>query len=398
MKHFIRGLRTNENILIAVESLIGSRSTFMEVFLVTFMMSLTINDSPAGYLIYRLLTCALLGIFSQLLVRWIRRYPLASWRLGILAVCLQIVAIMVFYQYADIYPYILAFFGAIESTLFWRPHCVFGAVEVSNSRRLRFESLKNIWSVAIKITVPVILGLVIVETTFIDAAIIVLVLSVVQLFLTFLFKPTVTLPRKSGCKNVIQAIKKYWGRGYFSKIALAQSRGFFASVCAYVVVPILLIHSLSSSDFDLGLYTSFGSILSIIYLGLYWKSKQRPRLRHALLLLASLSMIIMPLIYIVWPNLTIAVVFYLITIIFAERLFNTLAVTAYINVVRDIKDEDKFEVEAVSEGLLSIGRVITLGGLLAIVLLGGSIQTILIYCAATALVSLLFTSQRIIKL
>jgi hypothetical protein len=397
MKPFIRRLRTNENVLIAIEALLHGRAAFTGVFLVTFMVSLSVDDSPAQYLIYRLAASFLLAVMAQLLVRPIRRYPLIAWRLGMVAVCLQIIAIVTLYEYTAIYPYIVAFFTAVEATLFWRPHVILSVTEVSNDRRLRFESLKVFWGVLVKIIMPVVLGLIIVETNFVDASVVVLALSVVQLFVSLLFRPTVKLPRRSGCKNVLQTIKKYRGKGIFSKLAMAQSRGFFTSDAAYVVVPILLIHSLDSSDFDLGLYTSLGAVVAVVYIWLYKSSLRHPRFRYGLLVFSSFSLVAAPLVCIIFPTLIFAVLFYLITHV-VGGMFNTLAIVSFEDVLKKVRDEDKFEVEAVSENLLAIGRVVTLSGLLIIVLLGGDMRLILLYCSVTALVSLLFVNWRTVKL
>jgi hypothetical protein len=245
---------------------------------------------------------------------------------------------------------------------------------------------------------PVILGLVIVETNFVDAGIVVLVLSMVQLLITLLFKPTVALPRTSGSKNIWQTIKKYRGRGVFSKLMLAQSRGLFASMTAYLIVPILFIHDLGGSDLDLGLYTSLGAILFLIYVWLYQLSKRHLRLRRRMLIFASLALIIMPLVCIVYPSLPSAIVLYLVMIIFASGLFNTLAATYNIDIVEAIPSQDKFDVDVLSECFLNVGRMIVLGGFLAIVLCGASMPLILLYCSVTALASLLFIRKRIIRL
>ena len=76
----LRKLRTNENILIAVDVLINSKSAFMNIFLMAFMMRVSLSESPVDFIIYSMTRYACMGVFSILLMGFVRRHTLAAWR------------------------------------------------------------------------------------------------------------------------------------------------------------------------------------------------------------------------------------------------------------------------------------------------------------------------------
>jgi hypothetical protein len=63
----LRRLRTNENVLIAVDVLLHSKSAFMSVFLMAFLMRSSLSSSPEGFLTYNIARYAFIALLSMLL-------------------------------------------------------------------------------------------------------------------------------------------------------------------------------------------------------------------------------------------------------------------------------------------------------------------------------------------
>jgi hypothetical protein len=344
----------------------------------TFMMRLSLTNSPDSYIIYKALGYFFIGLAACLLVRFIRRHPLISYRLGILAVCLQIVAIAVLYQYTEIYPYVLAIFTGIEATLFWRPHNYFCCTEVTNRRRLRFESLGLIWGSILKISLPVILGLIIAETDFINSAVVVLVISLVQLFISLLFRPTKAVNTK--VRPLLTVWRSYLGKGIFGRLILLQLRGFFSSGSAYSIVPIFLIYNALGSDFSLGFYTSVGAAIAI---GLTLAFGGFKKGRRAVLVGLTLLLAVAPLLLMADMNMALLVGFYIISIAVAGKLLNMVATVSINNILHGVNRGDLIEIDVFNEVVLNIFRMIGLFGLLIVIQLFGMGHSTLLLVAAS---------------
>jgi hypothetical protein len=380
---FINKLKTNDNILIAIGSITHARSPFLDVFLMTFMMRLSLENSPTDYIVYKILSFFLMGVLACCLVRIIHKHPLASYRLGMVAACLQIVVIATLHQYPDIYPFVLALFTGVKATLFWRPHTYFCCTEVPNSRRLRFESLGLIWGSILKISLPVVLGLIIVETNFVNSAIIVLIISFVQLFISLLFRPTCVV--KTSTRPLLKVWKKYVGKGVFKRLAILQLRGLVGTGSAYSIVPIFLIYNILGSDFELGLWTSIGAVVAIgltMFFGIVKK-------RRLALIVFALLMVASPLLLMMRLDLALIIGFYIVSVAVAGKLLDLVASVSASNILYDVDDADKIEMDVFNEITLNFYRVLGLGGLLVAVSLPSASQyLILIVAIASALLAM----------
>ena len=162
----LRKLRTNENVLIAVDVLLHSKAAFMNVFLMAFMIRSSLKDSPVSFLVYCIVRYALIGIFSILLLRLTRKHTLAAWRTSMVFSVFQIVSVMVLNSRAAYFPFIMAVFAACESVLYWRPKMYYDTTEVPDDRRLRFKSMGQILIEFAKISVPIVLGIIISNSSY----------------------------------------------------------------------------------------------------------------------------------------------------------------------------------------------------------------------------------------
>ena len=120
----LRKMRTNENVLIAVDILLHSKSAFMNVFLMAFMIRASLKDSPASFLIYCIVRYALMGIFSIVLLRLTRRHTLLAWRTSMIFSIFQIIGVIFLNSASPYFPFVIAVFSALESVLYWRPKCI----------------------------------------------------------------------------------------------------------------------------------------------------------------------------------------------------------------------------------------------------------------------------------
>ena len=62
MRSSLKNMRRSERILIAVDVLLQSKSSFMSVFLMAFMMKASLSDSPQDFVVYCIVRYAIMGV------------------------------------------------------------------------------------------------------------------------------------------------------------------------------------------------------------------------------------------------------------------------------------------------------------------------------------------------
>ncbi len=279
---------------------------------------------------------------------------------------------MVLDQNASYFCYVLAFFSGCESVLYWRPKMYFDVTEVSNDRRVRYKSLGQIFIEAAKILMPVILGIVITGSSYQRAGLIIFTISIMQLLLSILFRPTAAQSHRKThrIKHIVRIFREHHS---LRKILVLQIvRGLLASSAGYIVVAQIHIYRSTGSDLDLGFYTAVASAISIILLIFYRRLHKLGQ--KTVMYSLSVPAFLLPLVAIIFPHDPIvAITFYIFAQSVIESFFNsTLSVARIQGILRKhLEDDvDRVEVEAVSEIFLSIGRIASQGLLLIFVLTG----------------------------
>ena len=370
----LRALRTNENVLIAVDVLLHSKSAFMSVFLMAFMIRTSLQDSPSSFLVYSIVRYSLMGILSIVLLNLTRKHTLIAWRMSMFFSVFQIVCVILLDSTAAYFPFVIAVFSAFESVLYWRPKMYFDTTEVSDERRLHFKAVGQTWIELAKIAMPIILGVIIVNSSYVHTANIILVISIFQLLLSILFRPSV--PHRNAKKHSLMDVAQFMLKhdSMHKIIYLSLLRGVIVSSAGYLFVSQINVYRSANSDLDLGIYTALASFVSIVVLWIYRRIDHHKYLQKTMLFSLLPPAILLPLVAILIPNNpTIAIVFYVYVQSIIESFYNsTLTITRLQDILsRHVKDETyHVEVESFAEVFLSIGRVVTISIVLALINLG----------------------------
>lgn len=384
---FRRGLRTNENVLIAVDVLVHSRSAFLGIFLMAFMMGVSLSQSPISYIIYNIVRYTCMGLFAVLFLWVSKRHTLAAWRISAFFSILQILAVIFLDATAPYFPYIIAVLSAFESMMYWRPKMFYDVVEVSNERRLRFKSIGQMISEVIKIIMPVILGISIIKTSYTLTGFIILAISVFQLILSILFRPT---HRPADTKvNFRAAYDRIVDNPSLQKIMLIQLlRGILLTGSAYAVIVSINLYQSVSSSLNLGIITAISSLLSIIVILIYQRVAKHKGAQMTMLVGFASPVVLLPLICYFFPhNATVAIVFYVYMQCIVESFYNSVISVKRLQDImkRHLYDDSiRIEIESMSELALTVGRIFTLSVLLFMILMGWQ-KYILLFAALTSL-------------
>lgn len=368
----LKGLRTNENLLLAIDALFSSKSIFFSTFLMAFMVRTSVDDSPVEYIVIRLLGFIGVAILAIGLLRFIKKHTLAAWRLGALFSIIRITVIITLHTHTDIFPYVLALVYAIESTLFWRPGMFYMISEVRNDRRLRFHSFRQIFTNSIRIIMPLFLGLTISESGYISAAYFILAISIVQFLLSILFRPSRDL--NFPFHHVDVTFRKIVGSQPLRRVLYLQFfRGIIVSGSAFMIIPPLMVYKYTNSDFELGLFASIGAVISIVLILIFQRvSRSRDFARAFLWLVGPLAIVFSAALY-VYPSTITAIALYVYFVAVIEGFFDMFVMSRVQRSLKKQLGSNSFvlEIESVSEVFVCIGRAVSLTALLFVVIASG---------------------------
>ena len=382
-----RGLRTNENLLVAVDVLVHSRTAFLGIFLMAFMMGVSLSQSPTSYIIYNIVRYVCMGLFAIIFLWVSKRHTLAAWRISAMFSISQILAVIFLDATAPYFPYVIAVLSAFESMLYWRPKMYFDVVEVSNERRLRFKAIGQMISEVIKIIMPVILGISIVQTSYTLTGFVILAISVFQLLLSILFRPT---HRPSSPKvNFVSAYERIIHNPALQKIMTIQFlRGILLTGSAYAIIVSINLYQSVQSSFDLGILTAISSAISIIVIMIYQRIVKRKGSQMTMLVGLAVPIILLPVVCYLFPNnATTAIVYYVYAQCIMESFYNSVISVKRLQDImkKHLRDDSlRIEIESMSEIALTVGRVLTLTILLFMIQMGWQ-RYVLIFAAISGI-------------
>lgn len=360
----IKKLRTNENILIAVNVLFNSKSSFMGIFLMSFMISVSLKSSPMSYLAYELSAYAFCGILCVILSDILRSHPVNSWRASMFFSIVRILAVITIDPNFIFFPIVIGFLGGLESQLYWRPKDFLEIREVSNARRDRFNNIHMILVEITKIVMPIVLGIAISDEGYERAAIIVLIISIVQFSLSFLLRPSkkIEVEARSLRESLHFAVAHKRVRQTLWMQAL---RGMILTGCAYEIVTQLNIYQSDNSNVELGGFQSSASVIAIILLLLYRRIKKKNLAAGQAMVYALLpAIVLLPISAIIFPgNFLIAIVLYIYYRAVVHPLFSNSVFDVYYKdeLKKAIHDDAyRIQIDILGELWLCIGRVISI--------------------------------------
>lgn len=373
----LRALKTNENILVAADVLLSSKSSFMNIFLMGFMINISASSSPTSFVVYCIIRYTLMACFAVIFLPFFRKHTVAAWRLSMLFSVFEIICVMTLDAKAIYFPYVIAIFNAAESSLYWRPKMHFDVTEIPDSHRLAFKGRTAILTEIVKIVMPLVLGFLIGNSGYTRVAAIILVISLMQLLLSLCFRPTkkhTSMPAHK-MSELYDTITKHES---MRKLLLIQLiRGFVICSSAYLVISQICLYRSTDSSMDVGVFTSLSSIITIIAVSLYRKIRKTSH-QKAYLAAFIPALILLPVSLILLPdNPVLSIALYVFTQSIVNGLFDgTVTQTRLQGLLSSHLKNDSYriEMECLSEVALSVGRVVGLCALLFIIMFGDGQQ------------------------
>lgn len=344
------------NILIAVNALRKTIEMFAGPFLTTYFIK-TSAESILDVSIYNIM-CYVILIISFYFIGFIikSKFRIGSLRVGVITNFIYILSIIILKEKVIDYLWLLSILYGISSALYYLPYNLFTSSKIKNEDRTRYEVVKEIVLSTINIVLPIALGSIITVTNYIQTAVIILVISLIQVILSFFITPIEESKETFRIRNVFSAIKK--DKNVRNIMLTEYLIGVCISYSALVTITTILVYNAFSSDLNLGIVTSVAAVLQLVVLHLYGKYYENKD-NSKILILSSLVPIFCLGMFLIFKNNATVVIYNLGYTIFV-KLIDVIRVVKLYDVSNSSEHIDKTnlcEFWVLREICLNLGRV-----------------------------------------
>lgn len=348
--------RNKENLLIAISSLRKIIDIFFGPFLVTYFIK-TSTDSLIDLSIYNILVYFFLGVLGFIIGYIVRnKFQIGMFRFGVILNFVYILFIIILKEAILDHLLILAFISGIALIAYWFPYNLFISLQVKNKNRESYEVKRKTISLITSVLTPILLGSLITTTDFYLTAIIIAIISGIQIILSFFIKPEEKKDYKfTPLKSYKTLIKN---KNIFNIFIVEIFIGMNISDGVLNVLLTILIFNAFKTDLNLGIISSLSSILTIILSYIYSK-KCKNKSDKMIILLCGIVPVISVLLLVFNTNNITLIIYYMIynclinilSMIIDIRLFN-------ISNSDIVKQNHNIEFWSIREFILNLSRII----------------------------------------
>ncbi len=345
------------NIIIAINATKSIIGLFLGPFLTAYFIK-TSAESVISLSIYNIL-CDILLVIGSFIVGLIvkRKFKIGMFRIGVILNFIYVMAIILLRENIVNHLGIISILYGLSSSAYWLTYNMFAVNKVENINRTKYTVKSTTVSSITNIIVPVLLGSMITITNYQLTAIAILVISLIQIILSFILTPIKDndLPKYNLKKAIRKFAKEEQVRKtlfieFLSGLTVAGSSGLEA-------VTTILIFSTFKTDLNLGIITSIASILLIIALHVYGKKYKNKKDKRIIKISSIIPTISLILLLLCRNNITV-IIYEFCYIVFAGILKLTYEIRLYnISDSSIITKENQAEFLSIRELFLNSGRM-----------------------------------------
>lgn len=352
--------KSEANIIIAIDALKKIMIIFLGPFLTAYFIK-TSSESMVDLSIYYIFSYLLLGIGSFIVASIIKnKFRIGMFRLGVIINFIYIMSIVLLREKVVNNLWLISILYGISQSTYWFPYNLFVIDKVENSERTSYTVKKSLIVYSIGVLFPIILGTTITITNFELTAIIILIISVIQIILSFMLTPDkhVSKFKKYNMIDTWNRIKKnkQVKKMFFVEFLV----GFSISDGALGTLITILIFNAFKTDMNLGIITSISTIFSMCAIKLYekfFKNKSDKKI----LIFSSIIPVISVLIVLFNTNNITIIIYSLCYEILVNGILSLGRSIRLFNMSDSniIKKEDQSEFFSIREGILNLGRMVS---------------------------------------
>lgn len=347
----------NKEVIMYLKLLKNILSIFIDSFLVLYFLTVSENNIlPLG--IYKLIGVTTLFItlflFRNISKSKNRKNLLIA---GIMFDLIYFLFIFTLKESIIKYSYILGIIYGLEEGLYYSVFNSYESDGITNKERLKFYGNYETYKSLVKIIFPIIFGVLITKTGFIESITLVMIIVILRIVLSFLYKDNNVPEGKTNLKKFLDLIKDKKDIKYIFKIDFYN--GFIFSSGAFTYIVTIYIIKVFNTNFSLGIFTSLFSLASALigYLfANYINKKEYPSLLKLSTLFTTISLLIL----LIKCNLITIICFnFLQTIL--STLFSLINdyTKSHLSNIKEIRTKYKIEYYLCADFMLFLGRSIS---------------------------------------
>ena len=336
------------NIIIAINNMRKIMDMFLGPFLTAYFIK-TSKDSISSISIYYIFSFIILAIVTYCVASIIKnKFRIGMFRIGVILNFIYILVIIFLKNKIVNYLPLISILYGLSAAVYWFPYNLFVINKVDNSNRTRFTVKLQIISSITGIVCQFILGSL--------TAIIVLIISLIQIILSFLL----TKDERSDYDNfnirkTFNNIKKNEQIRNMSKVELLI--GMNQSGALETLKTILIFNSFKT-NMNLGIITSVATIISMLFIRLYGKL-YKSKYDKNIIIISGLLPLISSLILIMYKSSLTIIIYTIIYVSFTSILSLTREIRLYNIADSYIVDKNnQCEYFVIREFYLNLGRII----------------------------------------
>ena len=346
--------------IIAIDALKKIMTIFLGPFLTAYFIK-TSSESMVDLSIYYILSYLLLAIGSFIVASIIKnKFRIGMFRIGVIANFIYIMSIVILKEKVVDNLWLISILYGISQSAYWFPYNLFVIDKIENSERMSYTVKKNLIVSSIGVLFPVLLGTAITITNFELTSTIILIISLIQIILSFML-----IPDKHVSKLEKYHVGKTWKKinknKQVRKMCIVEFLiGFSISDGALGTLITILIFNAFKTDMNLGIITSISTIFSMCSIKLYEKLfKDKPDKK--ILILSSIIPVISVLLVLFNTNNITIIIYSLCYEIFVNGILSLNRSIRLFNIADSniINKEDQSEFFSIREGILNFGRMIS---------------------------------------
>ena len=352
----MKNKKIEENIIIAINAMKKVMILFLGPFLTAYFIKKS-QESITDLSIYYIFSYTLLGIGTFIVASIIKnKFRVGMFRIGVILNFVYIMIIIILKEKIIEHLGLISLLYGISSSAYWFSYNLFVINKIDNERRTEYTVKSKIISSIIGVLCPIILGSIITVTNYELTGIIILVISIIQIILSFMLSPdNETNLSKFNAKQTLNKLKSN------KQIRRTSIVEFFIGMnvsdgALEILMTILILNSFKT-DMNLGIITSITTVLSMICVHLYGKIYKK-RDDKGLIIVSSILPVIAVFILLIWRNNITIIIYNICYVIFTSLLTLTREIRLFnISDSHIVDKNNQCEFFSLREGILNIGRV-----------------------------------------
>lgn len=372
--------------LIICEIVMTISMMFLDTFLVAYFFQLT-NQNVTIISIYYIIAYAIVGIIFWLGGDIIKtKNKTKVFQYGIIINCIYILIIGILGEKCKEFYIILGVLYGLSQGIYWLAAHALRCDLVPFEDTKRYITIQSIISNIVKIVFPIIIGTSIELISFKQVAIIICILTIIQIYTSTKLKQINTKTEGFNLLHYIKRLKKLGktAEGVLKSYKLAFYEGINSSLLSTLITIIILMAFHTS--FNLGALTTIFSIIAIISNMVYQRYYKKKNAKIYIILCTFLP-ILSVLALLIEINKGTVIFYNIINAIFITILSNIKSTSRYKCLNLDELENNKVEHQSMFELSMAVGRVLAYSMLLVVGLLNKIIYfKILLFISTLALI------------